>query len=120
MTRRAWYAVTAGYALLAIGFTVVALVVVGEVHRLDNTQRTIRATQKAAATIAVHNAGAICLGLTAPTKHEEMAIIDSFLQGDGTVVRLFTPRCKQVALKAAEDIFGIHALPPELELELTR
>lgn len=112
MTRRAWIWVTTGYVAMAAGFIVLGFILAHEI-------RVVRSTQRQLATVAVHNAGAICLGLTAPTKEEEMTIIDAFLRGDGTIVAQFTPVCARVAEKAARDIFNGN-LPAELHNELHR
>ena len=111
MSRRAWAWVIGGYTVMAIGFVIVLFVLADQI-------RTVKATQRAAATIAVHNAGAICLGLTAPTKVEEQAIVAAFLEGDGHITAQFTPTCARAAKKAAEDIFGPSGIPTELRREL--
>jgi hypothetical protein len=111
VTRRAWTWVASGYALMAAGFLVVLFI-------LNNHIQTVQATQRAAATVAVHNAGAICLGLTAPTKQEEGAIVEAFLRGDGTIVEQFTPVCARAAYRAATDIFGVSGVPAGLRAEL--
>jgi len=96
---------------MAVGFLIVLFI-------LNAHIQTVKRTQRQLATVAVHNAGAICLGLTAPTKEQEMAIVEAFLKGDGTVVKQFTPKCARVADKAAHDIFGGGRLPDDLEQEL--
>jgi len=113
MTRRAWIYVTTGYVLMAVGFLIVLFI-------LNSHIQTVKQTQRQLATVAVHNAGAICLIATAPTQAEEREIVEAFLRGDGTVVRLFTPMCARVASKAAHDIFGGGRLPDDLEEELER
>lgn len=113
MTHRAWVLIVSGYVAMAAGFIVLGFILAHEI-------RVIRSTQKQLATIAVHNAGAICLGLTAPGKEQEMAIIEAYLEGDGTIVAQFTPTCARVAERAARDIFNGGALPDDLQAQLNR
>jgi predicted lactoylglutathione lyase len=121
-----------GYVAMAIGFVILGFILNHQVNQLDQTQdeiqttqrmalmtqKTIKQIQKAAATTAIHNAGAICLGLTAKTKEDEIRIVEAFLASGETITAQFTPQCRAAAHKAAEDIFGPSGIPPELHKEL--
>jgi len=108
VTRRAWIYVTTGYVCMAVGFIVFGFILNHEVNRISQTQKYL-------GTAVVHNAGAICLGLTAPSKAAEMAIVESFLKDHGaTIAKQFTPICRAAAAKAAHDIFD-HNLPPGVD-----
>ena len=102
-----------GYTVMALCFVIFAFILAAHVRDLERTKAR-------AATVAVHNAGAICLGLSAPSKTEEQAIVDAFLKGDGNITRQFTPTCARAAKKAAEDIFGASNLPAGLQAELEK
>lgn len=102
--------VASGYVVMAVGFIVFGFILQHQVNRIDDTQKRIKQTQADLGALAIHNSGAICLVATVPTHMEATKIVDAYLAGNVKITALFTPKCAEVARRAARDVFDDH--PP--------
>lgn len=128
MTKRAWRLVAGGYVVLAIAFGVTIAIVVAEVHRLDDTQRTIKAaqaqniknaeqlrtTQGALGAFTVKITGAVCLLALEPTSAGKRALVESYASGAPITLDGLGPTCRYAAERAIDDVFD-SSPPPEVK-----
>lgn len=100
MSARAWRLVATGYAILAVAFTVVAIILVDHLHETEETQAQIKAQQQRniavrdrLAALTQRTTGAVCLLALAPDTAAEHSLVERYIAGEQIPLNLYGPRC---------------------------